>query len=74
MLPFITYRNKNQLNISNELPVEPIPKYVQNFISEHNNTLPFFNARNNIYNDNNNNNNNNSNSNLPFFNVKNKFE
>ena len=66
MLPFITYRNKNQLNISNELPVEPIPKYVQNFISEHNNSKPFFNARNNIYNDNNNN--------LPFFNAKNKFE
>lgn len=41
MLPFITYRNKNQLNISNELPVQPIPKYVQNFISEHNNSLPF---------------------------------
>jgi len=66
MLPFITDRNKNQLNISNELPVQPIPKYVQNFISEHNNSLPFFNARNYISNDNNNN--------LPFFNAKNKFE
>ena len=65
MLPFITYRNKNQLNISNELPVEPIPKYVQNFISEHNNSKPFFNARNISSN--------NNNSNLPFFNAKSNF-
>ena len=84
MLPYISYRNLTELYISDEKPLQPIPKYVKNFISSENNNKEFFNAK-NIYNNNNNNNkeffnakniynnnNNNNNNNNEFFNAINR--